>query len=319
MYAHNWSPALIYSLVIAVYIPGLVVALRLRRLALMPVITFGFIGMFFFTAVGSWFILSRKNAVMGSLVSDCYLNMLIFQCLLFYVVVGPYVLLKKNFPVPEKAVKADYVVRAVLIILTTSILTIYYLKVGKFLLFDLLGGHINRLNILDYRILTYGLEEFPFFRLGFLVFPALIAALSVSIAFSRGAFNIIDLGCIAFSLIPPLLLAEKSAILQIAAVIFIAYTLEIGMLGKSFGSALNKKVITLGLLSIAPTLAVYFAYFEAGSEFAYILDQLAFRIFGAYSEALAGVVRYTEINGFLNGATFPDFKGLFPHERILSM
>lgn len=316
MYENTISSLLTYSVILACYVPGIVIALRLKSLARMPVITFSFFGMLFFTAIGSWLVLSRENAELGSLVSDGYIKMLVFQCLLFYVVVGPYLLLKKNFPAPDKAVKTDEIVRAVLMILTIGILTMYYLKVGKFLLFDLLDGRINRLNVLDYRALTYGLKEYPFFRLGFLVFPGLIAALSVGIASRRGRLNIVDVSCVVFSLIPPLLLAEKSAILQMAVVIFIAYTLEHGLRGKSLSSALSKKVVALGLLSLAPTLAVYFVYFESGSGFTHIFNQMFFRIFGVYSEALAGVARYTEVNGFLHGATFPDFKGLFPHERI---
>lgn len=316
MQSSHWSPYLIYGLIISVYVPGVIALLRLPRLALMPIVSFSFLGMLLFTALGSWMIITRGNHFLGSLSSDTYLNMLIAQCLLFYVVVGPYVMLRKRTKIKTGAPGTDESVRAVLMMLTVGILIVYYLKVGKFLLFDLLAGHINRLNILDYRALTYGLKEYPLFRLGFLVFPALAAALSVGIASRRGRLNMVDVGCIVLCMIPPLLLAEKAAILHMAVIVFIAYTLHLGMQQRPLGSAVNPKIMLIGLITLVPTIAAYIAYLGSADGLQHLPRQILFRIFGVYSEGMAATVRYTDLHGFFNGATLPTFKGLFPHERI---
>jgi hypothetical protein len=197
------------------------------------------------------------------------------------------------------------------------VLFLYYLKVGRFLLFDLLAGKINRINILEFRALTYGLKEYPFFRLGFLVFPALVAALSIGIASARGRLKFPDFLWLGSCLIPPLLLAEKAAILNMSAVLFIAYGIHLGLHGRALGSALNGKTLAAIALAFLPTAATYFIYFNtAGDSFREVISQFLFRITGVYSQALAATVGFVEANGYLHGTTLPNLKGLLPHERF---
>jgi hypothetical protein len=54
-------PGLLYLLVFAVYLPGLVAAVRSPKLAAMPVVTFTFLGMFLFTAAGSWQVMTQMH------------------------------------------------------------------------------------------------------------------------------------------------------------------------------------------------------------------------------------------------------------------
>lgn len=309
---------LLYGLILLVYVPGLIAIFRVPRLAMMPVVTFTFLGLFIFTAVGSLYVITRPHFAYGSLLSAEYVAMLVLQALMFYVVAGPYAFLRHTPAIDRTSGREDQFVMAALILAVLLLLSLYYLKVGKFLILDMLAGRIDRTNVLQFRASTWGLPEYPLFRLGFFVFPALIAAQRIAVIFSRGLILWTDVLIIIACFIPILLPAEKAAVLQIAVVIFIAYTLGLGSQGKSLSSTLNKKVIALGCISLMPTFGAYLIYFEAGSGFAYLLDQIVFRIFGAYSEALAGVVRYTEMNGFLHGATLPVFKGFLPHDRILA-
>ncbi len=103
------------------------------------------------------------------------------------------------------------------------------------MLFDLLAGKINRINILEFRALTYGLKEYPSFAWA-TVFPALIAALSVGMASARGRMKVSDFLWIAACLVPPMLLAEKAAILNMSAtVLFIAYGIHWACRGAPWG------------------------------------------------------------------------------------
>lgn len=309
--------SLLYGLIIVAYVPGLIAIFRMRRLASMPIVTFTFLGMFLFTAVGSLYVIARPHFAYGSLISGNYVAMLVLQALVFYALAGPYVFMRPGTRVECTARREDGFVMGFLMLAVALILALYYLKVGKFLLFDMLAGRINRTNVLQFRALTWGLTEYPLFRLGFFVFPAIIAAQRVAMISARGAFKWTDALIILACLVPILLPAEKAAILQIAVVISIAYTLHLGSRGRSLSSALNKKVVAIAVIALIPTLAAYLIYYETGSDFAYLLDQILFRIVGAYSEALAATVRYTEMHGFLHGATFPLFKGLFPHDRVV--
>lgn len=306
----------IYLVIIGVYLPGIFAILFMRRLGMMPVITFTFLGMFFFTALGSYLIIFRSNHFFNSLFSPAYAQMLVLQALLFYVVAGPYVAFRKPAPREHVVALEDNWLMSILIGATMLILTAYYLKVGKFLLFDLLAGHISRVNVLQFRALTWGLPEYPIFRLGFFVFPALIAAQRVAAMSIRGKLNKTDLLVILACLIPILLPGEKAGLLQMAAILFIAYSLHLGSRNVALGSAINPKVIAASAVALIPTLVAYHLYFSDAGSFGQLADAFVFRVIGSYSEALAATVRYTEIHGFLAGSTLPTFKGLFPHDRI---
>ncbi|CAN7456804.1 hypothetical protein [Polaromonas sp. LjRoot131] len=324
-------PGLLFLLVLAVYLPGLVAAVRWPRLAAMPVVTFTFLGMFLFTAAGSWQVMTQTHylprltsegvwtsVAAGTVGSGAFVIMLLVQALLFYAIAGPYVYLKRNVAAaPLVIVPADVILRRILALAMVAVLFLYYLKVGRFLLFDLLAGKINRINILEFRALTYGLKEYPFFRLGFLVFPALIAALSVGMASARGRMKVSDFLWIAACLVPPMLLAEKAAILNMSAVLFIAYGIHLGQQGRALGSALNGKILAAIALAFVPTAATYFVYFNTASDsLREVLSQFLFRITGVYSQALAATVGFVEAHGYLHGTTLPNLKGLLPHERF---
>lgn len=309
---------LLYALVLVAYLPGLVAILRMQRLAMLPVVTFTFLGMFLFTAAGSILIMTRPHFALGTLLSGEYVAMLIMQALIFYAVAGPYLFLRR-LPLerPTATLRTDRFVRGFLLLMTALILALYYIKVGRFLLFDLLAGRINRVNILEYRAQTYGLPEYPFFRLGFFVFPALVAALTVAMASARKRFAAWDAFVIGICLVPPLLLAEKAAILHMAAVLFIAYALHLGSSGRSLVSALRGKAVLVVGAAFLPTLATYLVYFSAAGDSVQAAgDQLLFRIVGVYSEALAATVPFVERHGFLGGITMPNLKGILPHERF---
>jgi hypothetical protein len=312
------SPYAIFAAVMAAYLPGVAAALLLPRLAAMPVVMFAFLGMFLFTAAGSFLIMTRPHWALGSLSSNAYVTMLIAQALIFYAVAGPYLWWRK-IPLAAEGgpVGAGNVLRAVLALVTVAILAYYYAKVGRFLLFDLVAGRINRVNILEFRALTYGLPEYPLLRLGFFVFPALIAAITVSMASARDRLGGRTIVVLLLCTVPPLLLAEKAAVLHMAAVVFIAYVLHLGDRGLSLATALRGRTLLVVLLAFLPTALTYLVYFSApGDTVMAAFDQFLFRIVGVYSETMAASVPFVEAHGYLDGTTIPNAKGLFPHERF---
>jgi hypothetical protein len=312
------SPYLVFAVVMAAYFPGVVAALLLPRLTGMPVVTFAFLGMFLFTAVGSVLIMTRPHWALGPLSSSAYVMMLLGQAVIFYAVVGPYFWWRKlPRSVDVGSVGAGNLLRAVLALATLAILAYYYAKVGRFLLFDLVAGRINRVNILEYRALTYGLPEYPLLRLGFFVFPALIAAITVAMASARGRLGGRAILVMGLCMVPPLLLAEKAAVLHMAAVVFIAYGLHLGDRGLPLATALRGRTLLIVLLAFLPTALSYLVYFTApGDTVRSAFDQFLFRIVGVYSETMAASVPFVEAHGYLGGTTMPNAKGLFPHERF---
>lgn len=312
------SPSLSYALVVLAYFPGLIAVFMLPRLAALPVITFTMLGMFLFNAVGSYLIMSRPHWALGQLLSGPYLVMLIGQALMFYIVAGPYVWLRK-IPVFARtgSPDGDNVLRAFLAMATVVILAFYYAKVRRILLVDLLEGHINRVNILEFRSFTYGLPEYPILRLGFFVFPALIVAITVGMLATQKRLRKTDIAVLLACMVPPLLLADKAAILNIAAVAFIAYVMLLGDRGLPLFAALRGRALLLIALAFVPTAVAYLIYFSTPSDTTReAFDQFLFRIVGVYSEAMAAAVPFVDVHGHLNGATLPNAKGLFPHERF---
>ncbi len=312
------SPYLVFAVVMAAYFPGVVAALLLPRLTAMPVVTFAFLGMFLFTAVGSVLIMTRPHWALGPLSSSAYVMMLLGQAVIFYAVVGPYLWWRKlPRSVDVGSVGAGNLLRAVLALATLAILAYYYAKVGRFLLFDLVAGRINRVNILEYRALTYGLPEYPLLRLGFFVFPALTAAITVATASAPGRLGGRAILVMGLCMVPPLLLAEKAAVLHMAAVVFIAYGLHLGDRGLPLATALRGRTLLIVLLAFLPTALSYLVYFTApGDTVRSAFDQFLFRIVGVYSETMAASVPFVEAHGYLGGTTMPNAKGLFPHERF---
>lgn len=312
------DPWQLYLLILAAYAPGLYAIIRLPRLAAMPVITFTFLGMFLFTAAGSILIITRPHFALGSLLSGQYVGMLLLQAVAFYLIAGPYVLWRK-VPVGEQAPVApeDFRLRNLMLLGTLVVLAAYYAQVGRFPVFDLVAGRINRVNILEYRTITYGLPGYPFFRLGFFVLPALACALTIATASARGFLTRADSIVIGLCLIPPLLLAEKAAILHVSVVILAAYISHVGMRGKTVLAVLHHKSLLVMAAAFIPTIAVYLIYFNGNADsIRSASEQFVFRIIGVYSEAMAATVPFVEQHGHLGGITMPNLKGLFPHDRF---
>jgi hypothetical protein len=102
-----------------------------------------------------------------------------------------------------------------------------------------------------------------------------------------------------------------------AAVVFITYGIHLGNRGLPLSASMRARTILFLVLAFLPTALTYLIYYSLpGDSIFSAIDQFLFRIVGVYSETMAASVKFVEVNGYLGGATMPNFKGLFPHERF---
>lgn len=305
-----------YFIVLLAYLPGIIALWRWKWLWRLPLITFCFLGLFVFNAAGSILVMTRTDYV-GTLFSIEYVAMLVTQALIFYLICAPYLRYRSKITLEMTLTRADHMLPFVLATLVGVILWLYYQRVGHFLITDLLSGEMDSTNVLSYRELTYGLPEYKYYRLGFLVLPGILAAHLFLTCSVRGKFDAFRVTAIAMCLIPPLLLAEKAGILHLVAILFIAYTLHASFKEVSLTKVFGLRLLVVLLLAFIPTLFIYSIYYKQfDMTWLGILDHLLFRIVGVYSEALAAIVPFVDIYGELGGTTVPNLKGLLPHDRI---
>lgn len=308
---------LLYILVLTAYAPGIIYIIRYREIFIYPIISFCFLGMFIFNAVGSIIIINREYPMLsGSIVTPQYIGILILQVCIFYLIAWPYINWRKaSLPKINVNFANEYIFLIIIGLLTFTILFLYYKEVGNFLIFELIKGNMNHANLLKYRELTYGLINFKYYRLGFLVFPSILSAHIFLIDSFQNCFKIFHLFIISICLIPPILLGEKSGILYITIILIICYSVNLSVKKKSFIEFFKLKTIIAILSALIPTILIYQLYYS-GLAKTFKFSKLIYRIVGVYSESIALSVKYVENNGKLLGKTLPTIKGLLKHNRF---
>lgn len=287
------KPWLLYTAVLLAYLPGLIAILKLDQIGRLPVVLFCFLGLFVINALGSILVLFKEYSFSGvPLVSVEYLGILVGQALLFYLVTGPYVLIKSH-PIlgQPKIQKADRALVAGLVAGAILIIFLFYYKVGGFLIVDLLSGELNARTMPQYRAKkSTGVEGFLVYRFGFLVLPSIVASILTMLCLLEQRIRVTRGILILLCFIAPLLLSDKAGILLIALVMLITYVSFLGVSGKTVIQAVNAKVILALAAAFVPTLFIITAYYGEGHTILDNLTLLGFRIFGAHSESLAGIV-----------------------------
>ena len=264
-----------YGIVLLAYLPGLTFILVSRRAARHILLTMSFLGLFVFHALGSIGVLHMEYSASGvGVISDAYLWMLIAEALLFYLIAGPYLYFRRDHMATDfsEDYRVSRIFRVFLFIAIVTIVGVYYLEVRHFLLFDLVAGKINYRTVLTYRLqYSYGLQNFMYYRLGFLVLPAILAGYTVIRCKLKGRFGPLDIAVIVFCFIPQLLLGEKSGLLQVGLVILIALAVVLGLRRQSLYQLITPKIVGLLFLLAVPTLVTWTIY-EASSKTLKVLD-----------------------------------------------
>jgi len=305
-----------YIIILLAYAPGIYCIFKYKKIMQFPLILFTFLGLFIFNASGSILVMNRQYPnFAGSIMTPDYIGIIVVQVLLLYLIAGPYVYLKYKTKQEIIVRNADTKFIFILVPVIVLVLIFYYQEVGKFLIIELINGNINTENVLKYREMTYGLSNFKYYRLGFLVLPLLLAAHVFLLGSARKSFKLWYFIVILMCFIPTLLLAEKSGILYIALTLIIAYSVHLSFHGKSMIDMLNPKLFAGVLAVFIPTIITYHLYYlAAGKKFN--ISTLIFRIFGVYSESIALCVRYVDHNGHLTGLTLPTIRGVLKHDRF---
>lgn len=312
---------LLYAAIVLAYVPGLIAIVKLDYIGRLPIVLFCFLGLFVFNALGSILVLLQKYSSSGvPLVSTEYVLMLIGQACLFYLIVGPYVLSKSQIIGHHLEIRTTdrwfTVVLAASIIL---ILTLYYQEVRSFLIFDLFSGELNARTALQYRMeKSHGLENMFLYRFGFFVFPSLLASMLTFMCLIERRINLRRSCLYLFSLIPSLLLAEKAGVLRVVQPVLIGYVFFVCHSGKHILQAINRKVALVLVAISLPTIAITTLYYNSHQQpFWGIMRVLQFRLFGAHSQSLAGIVPLVKERGLYYGSTLPTIHGLLPHKRVI--
>ena len=211
----------IYCLVIfLVYLPGLLFIAKSKTIGRYPIPLFCFLGLFVFNAAGSVIVLTKEYSYSGVyLVNIEYVWMLVLQPLIFYMICGPYIRLRCGYSVELKGDKADRPFSVIVIFAILAVLWLYRQEVGHFLIFELLAGNVHSQSVLAYRqAFSYGLENFTYYRIGLVVLPAILLAHTLLVCLAKRSFDLGSVGILAFCVLLPTILAEKSMFLPMAVI-----------------------------------------------------------------------------------------------------
>lgn len=307
-----------YFLVLCAYIPGFIGLLKFKNYGKFPLILFCFMGMFIFHALGSILVFYKRYTTTGvQLFSHQFIIMLIAEVLIFYIITWPYLFLRKNVEYTINVKITDFLIIPPTLLLIGLILFIYRINVGTFLISDLLSGDFSMSSVGFYRAeKSFGSAYFGLYTLGFITFPALLASHTLLISLAKKRFNSFNMLIILLCFIPNILLGQKSGILWTATILFITYTIFLGVNNKPPIKAVTVKSMSFFLAAFIPTILSYILYFERWTGFRRLFKSLIYRIFCSYSETLAATVPMVEYYGLLNGDTLPilgppgSFKGL---------
>lgn len=199
-----------------------------------------------------------------------------------------------------------------------SVIAAYYASVNDFLIFHLLDGTLNQESVLNYRInMTIGQEYYFIYRYGFLILPMMIAVISMMNLYSRNFSRSWPfLLLLLFTLVIPVLNANKAGVLMVALSIIITYLYLRAAHGHYPVIRLQGREILFLVATLLPTLIVI-NYYYGDADLVSKLEVLVFRIFGAYSQSIAGSVAMVHENGLYGGMTLPTIHGLLPHQQII--
>gem|GEM_PF-5693652 len=325
-----------YILILVVYLPGLLVFTRRKRILHFPIVSMTFLGMFVFNAVGSIFVMYPESWGRPDFFTPEYVGLLVLQAVMFYLVVTPYLL----FSNPQKRRISqnpdfDRPFLKVLLVLMTALVAIYVWKVGTPPLLTIMSSSLNLQDMIRIRTeRVYGLTNFWFYNLGFTVIPlfASIFAMGRHVFSEKPSPRLkwVVLLCILVNALP----GGKGHVLDFCTILMLSYFLLTGWQEESSASlalpgmrshplwkrkkpqfSYWKMSCLLGI-AFVPVLFMYKVYLGPMMRFSDLFRPLLYRIVGVYSEAMAGCTVYVKQYFFLDGVTLPTVHGLLGHQRV---
>ena len=317
------SGALHFTLVILVYLPGLVALVAWRKCWRFPILFATFLGMLLFNALGSIGVFSEVKiytlAFDTSEVSETLSLVLVFQALAFYAIAGAYIALRKPLDTQFRHTRIDFLLCAISAGLIVIIAALYYAETGTFLILASLDGSMNVDNALSFRMkYAYGLEHWPFFNIGFVFLPVLLSSYGLIVVKGDRSYWWFFLATAVISMGASLSMGSKAGVVGFVLSLGIAYLTYSGMTGQNILSVLRSRnfflffLVSLGIL--------VFGYNHAtpeGLSVTVLLERVWYRAFVAYPEALAAAISYVEHYGELGQLAMPTIRGLLSHEQVV--
>jgi hypothetical protein len=320
------APAVVYLIILAVYVPGLVYMFR-GRFYRYPLISFCFLGLFSQNALGSILVAYPElvgREVFSPIVGErgyfsfTFAGMLLVQALVFYAVCGLYMSRVRPEPPTFRLDRgADRLMVGVLLLTSVGLVAAWVAQVGSPPMVEILRGNLDAGSVIRYRVeSTYALQSFSAYYLGLYSLPLLIIAYALTMGLlstRRAAYVGVILVCGVVATLP----GTKGVLLDVATVMVVAYLLYCAGYTEAPARRIAFGRILGGIgLAFVPVLLMYRVYHGADARIGDMLSEMVYRLVGVNSESMAATVTYTRLMGFLDGKTFPTVRGLLTHERI---
>lgn len=313
---------LLYIFVMLVFLPGIFAFIFWSKCWRFPVLSATFLGMFAFNGIGSISVFIDEKiyplAFDTGPVSEVLCLIIIFQALLFYLVAGVYMALRKPVDIRFRSDVVDIVICVIIIFSIIALASSYYSETGGFLITKSWNGSMNVDNAYAFRMkYIYGLSNWPIYNIGFVFLPVILSGYAFIIFKSDnhyfGFFVLAMLG----SFIASLSMGSKGGVFGFVLILGIAYMTWHGMNGRSaLAIFADWRFLFFALTSF---VFLIYGYIHATPEklsFESLLSRLWYRIFVAYPEALAAAVSYSNLYGEVGKSIFPTLRGFFSHEQI---
>jgi len=316
------SPPLLYTLIILAYLPGLIALVVWQKCWRFPILFAAFVGMLVFNALGSISVLSDEKiyrlAFDSGEVREEFTLIIVYQALIFYIVAGTYIGLRKPVAVEPQASRIDILFCSIIALLILLIAGLYFLETGTFLLFSSLDGSMTIENALSFRDkYVYGLKHWPFYNVGFIFLPILLSSYGLILAKSHRRFRTLFSAAIIISFAASASLGSKAGVINFVLSLGIAYMAYLGMTGQSIFRVMRNPIF---LCFIAASLALLIVgYIWATPETLdanSLLQRLWYRVFVAYPDTIAAAISYAREYGELRESMLPTIRGLLPHDQI---
>lgn len=315
------SPLLLYSSVLAAYLPGVGVIIASRNALNFPIIAFAFLGMFFFNALGSIGVFLPEKTytifIDTSAVAEDVALVLILQAVVYYIIALPYVLSRQAALPSTCPTRGDFLLIGCGMVVMLALTVLYYIETQSFLLFSAIDGSMGLDNSFEFRMKAiYGLANWPLYNIGMVFLPFAISSYAL-IAFNlsnayRWFSALTIIVCIAIST----LLGSKAGIAMFVISLGIAYGVLLGANGERIITLVrSKKFIGFTFFSL---LLLYVGYNRAGGGelgLAVLIERVLYRIFVVGPETIAAAISFVQENGELGLSVFPSVRGFLSHEQ----
>lgn len=314
-------PLLLYATVLAAYLPGIGVIIARRDALKFPIITFSFLGMFSFNALGSLgaFLPEKIYTIFidTSSVAEDVALVLILQAVLYYIIVLPYVL-NRHAPLPSICpTSGDFLLLGLGVFAMLALTILYFIETQTFLVFSAIDGSMNLDNSFELRMKAiYGLPNWPLYNIGMVFLPSAMSSYALILFNLSNVYRWFSFLTIVVCIATSTLLGSKAGIMMFVISLSITYGVLLGVNGERVIAILRSgKLVVFTFVCL---LVLYAGYMKAsGGELSLsaLIERVLYRIFVVGPETIAGAISFVRENGELGISVFPSVRGLLSHEQ----